>query len=232
MEVKKSESANLERKRLLFFEIGLALSLCLALFAFEWQWGSDDEDEFDENSVETITQPDAPMSAISIEQPVIPAPQQIAPPQIASSIQIVKNEVAVKQTITTAPTEADETTEIPEQTPPLPPAPLPDDQVFFKVDELPQFPGGDMALRTYLSNNIRYPKSAYNKKVQGIVYVQFIISKEGKVMSPRVAASLEPSLDSAALSIISKLPSWIPAKIATAPVNIAVTIPINFILDK
>ncbi|MBR3530830.1 MAG: energy transducer TonB [Bacteroidaceae bacterium] len=62
-----------------------------------------------------------------------------------------------------------------------------DDVVFTICEEMPQFPGGDVEMMKFIAMNIKYPKEASEKGVQGRVLVQFIVEKDGRLTSPTVA---------------------------------------------
>ncbi len=61
-----------------------------------------------------------------------------------------------------------------------------DDPVFDVVENLPQFPGGEMALMQFIARNIKYPAKATEWGVQGRVLVQFIVEKDGSLTHPKV----------------------------------------------
>ena len=104
--------------------------------------------------------------------------------------------------------------------------------VFFIVEEMPEFPGGDVALRTKIAHDIKYPVIAQENGIQGKVYVSFIISEKGKVTEPFVSNGVDPALDKEALRVVSSLPDWKPGKQHGQPVNVSYTIPITFALQN
>jgi TonB family protein len=106
-----------------------------------------------------------------------------------------------------------------------------DEQVFFIVEEMPEFPGGEIALRTYIANAIKYPVTAQEKGIQGKVYVTFVVGKDGLVKNTSIARGVDPSLDSEALRVVKNLPKWQPGKQKGVPVNVSYTVPINFKLQ-
>ncbi|MFW6371640.1 MAG: TonB family protein, partial [Bacteroidota bacterium] len=85
-----------------------------------------------------------------------------------------------------------------------------EEQVFFVVEEMPEFPGGELALRRHVANNIKYPETAQKNGIQGRVYVSFVVDKEGNVANARIARGVDPSLDKEALRVINSLPAWEP----------------------
>ncbi len=106
-----------------------------------------------------------------------------------------------------------------------------DEQVFFIVEEMPEFPGGEMALREYIANAVKYPETAQKNGIQGKVYVTFVVGKDGFVKNTSIARGVDPSLDSEALRVIKNLPKWQPGMQKGVPVNVSYTVPINFKLQ-
>jgi protein TonB len=105
--------------------------------------------------------------------------------------------------------------------------------VLFVADEMPSFPGGQKAMMDALWKNISYPGDALEKGgIQGKVIVRFIVTKEGKVIQPTISKGLYPSLDNEVLKAISKMPNFIPGKVAGKPVNVWYAIPITFKLAE
>jgi TonB family protein len=105
------------------------------------------------------------------------------------------------------------------------------DQVFMMVEEMPQFPGGEKALREFITSNIRYPKEAQENGIQGKVYVTFVIDTLGSVVDAKIARGVDPSLDKEALRVVSDLPKWQPGKQRGKLVKVSYTVPISFALD-
>lgn len=99
---------------------------------------------------------------------------------------------------------------------------------FNKIEEMPKFPGGQMALRKHLAQNVKYPKEAQLKNITGKVYVTFVVTKQGMVDSVRIAKGVAPSLDEEAIRVVKTLPKWEPGKNDGKPVHVTYTVPINF----
>lgn len=105
-----------------------------------------------------------------------------------------------------------------------------DEEIFFIVEEMPEFPGGEMALRQYIAGSVKYPDDAVKEGIQGKVYVTFVVSKDGSVVNAKIARGVNPSLDAEALRVVYSLPEWRPGKQRGQVVNVSYTIPINFVL--
>ena len=111
------------------------------------------------------------------------------------------------------------------------PEPPSDEQVFFIVEEMPEYPGGEAALRNFIAQTIKYPTAAQELGIQGRVYVTFIVSKTGKVTDAKIARGVDPVLDKEALRVVNALPLWKPGIQRGKPVNVSYTVPINFSLQ-
>ncbi|MDX8339566.1 M56 family metallopeptidase [Draconibacterium sp. IB214405] len=106
-----------------------------------------------------------------------------------------------------------------------------EDQVFFIVEEMPEFPGGDIALRKYIAASIKYPDLAIQNGIQGKVYVSFVVTTEGAIANAKIARGVDPSIDREALRVVNSLPKWKPGYQRGVPVNVSYTVPINFVLQ-
>lgn len=101
----------------------------------------------------------------------------------------------------------------------------------YKVEVESRFPGGSHAWVQYLSENLRYPKKAMKRKIEGTVVVQFIVEKDGRVTDVE-ASSGDPLLTDEAVRIVKSSPDWIPAKGDGKPLKSYKKQPISFSLPK
>ena len=83
--------------------------------------------------------------------------------------------------------------------------------VSYKDEKESEFPGGLKGWSRYLMKKLVYPERAQKSVIQGQVVVQFIIDKNGSVISPIIAHSVEYSLDDVSLKIINESGKWEPA---------------------
>lgn len=105
------------------------------------------------------------------------------------------------------------------------------DEVFMVVEQMPEFPGGMKELMTYLKDNIKYPKAAQDKKVQGRVIVQFVVEKDGTPTEFNVIRSVDPTLDAEALRVMKEMPKWKPGMQKGQAVRVKYTVPVSFKLQ-
>lgn len=106
------------------------------------------------------------------------------------------------------------------------------EEVFVMVEEMPQFPGGMVAMRDYLINNIEYPALALENRVEGRVVVSIVVDATGKVGQLSVIRSVSPELDAEAIRLVQAMPNWIPGKQQGRAVSVRMSVPISFKLPK
>ena len=228
MELKKAPKADMESKKNLFFMIGLVASLGITLMAFEYTSKNEKAGSLGNLNAMTIEEEIIP---ITREQEIKPPPPP-PPPKVVEVLNIVDDDVKIDDDLQ-IDSEADDKTiinvapvitakeEVEEE----------EAQVFFIVEDMPEFPGGEMALRTYIANAIKYPVIAQENGIQGKVYVTFVVGKDGKVSNATIARGVDPSIDKEALRVVNTLPAWKPGKQRGKPVNVSYTVPINFVLQ-
>ena len=87
------------------------------------------------------------------------------------------------------------------------------DKVYEEVDQMPEFPGGQSALKKYLSDNIKYPALAVEYGKQGTAIIQFVVNADGSISDVEVARSAgDSSLDKEAIRVVKSMPKWNPGK--------------------
>lgn len=126
------------------------------------------------------------------------------------------------------------------QTEPPPPPPPPYElmneeenasPIYTVVEDMPSYPGGDDARIKFLVENIKYPKMAKKKGIQGTVYVTFVIDEKGKVTNVEVLKGIGGGCDEEAVRVVKMLPTWRPGKQSGKPVRVQFNMPINFTLN-
>jgi len=102
--------------------------------------------------------------------------------------------------------------------------------VFKVVEKMPEFPGGTDALKTFISQNVKYPSEAVRDSITGKVFVSFVVDSMGKVTDTKIERSVHSLLDEEALRVINELPDWKPGTQRGKAVNVVFTVPIQFAL--
>ncbi len=106
------------------------------------------------------------------------------------------------------------------------------DNVFNTVDIMPEYPGGIPAFMDYIKKNLQYPENEQKKKIQGRVYIMFIIDENGQLTGTVITQGTDPQLDLAAYQVIkSSSVKWSPGILDGNPVKVGFNIPIRFSLN-
>ena len=102
-------------------------------------------------------------------------------------------------------------------------------EIYIVVEDMPEFPGGN--LDAYIAQHLQYPPEAKAQGIEGKVYVQFIVERDGSTNDLRVVRSVHPLLNEEALRLVQEMPHWIPGKQRGKAVRVSQTLPIEFKLD-
>ena len=226
MEIKKSEKANLENKKLLFVEIGLVIALGITLFAFEW------------TSKETKVSTLEDTTEVLIEEEIIPITQDTPPPPpaapkipvLSDQIDIVDDEIELEDDLfmnleddASLGVEIMDYIEVEEEV-------VEEEAIPFQlVEEKPSFQGGDAnQFSKWVNQRLVYPEIAKENGVQGRVTLQFTVEKDGTVTKVKVLRGVDPSLDKEAVRVVSMSPKWKPGKQRDRAVPVTYTFPVIF----
>jgi TonB family protein len=118
-------------------------------------------------------------------------------------------------------------------TPAAPAKPAAAEQVYTFAEQMPTFQGGRTdSLMTYIRRNTRYPAEAIQAGASGKVFVQFVISKQGRLEQAQVVKGVAPALDQEALRVIETMPAaWQPGQQQGQPVAVQMTVPFSFVMQ-
>lgn len=105
--------------------------------------------------------------------------------------------------------------------------------VYNKAQVMPQFPGGQNALASYVNNHVEYPQQAIDNNTTGTVMVSFVVDERGKVKDAHVIGKQmsRDGLDQEALRVVNNMPDWKPGKVRGKNVKTRLELPINFQLE-
>ena len=225
MEVKKSDKANLEKKKLLFFEIGMVIALGIVLAAFEWT-----SKETNLTALEDTTQVADEEEIIAINQETPPPPPQTAEiPVLSDMIDIVDDDIKVDDIVIN--TEDDETgVEIKEYVAEVEEEVVEEEAIPFQlVEKQPSFMGGGPNdFSKWVNERLVYPEIAKENGIQGRVTLQFTVEKDGRVTNVKVLRGVDSSLDKEAVRVVSSSPKWTPGKQRDRAVKVTYTFPVIF----
>ena len=107
-----------------------------------------------------------------------------------------------------------------------------DDAVFVVVEKSPEFPGGNDSLYAFIGRNIKYPEAAKKNKIEGRVFVTFVIEKDGQVSSAKILRDIGGGCGEEALRVVNSMPKWKPGTQRGNPVRVQFNLPIMFQLEK
>ena len=216
MQPKENSKVSLENKKSMFFQIGLAVTLLAILIAFEWKSYDKSNYNLGDLNLDDMEEEIIPITRQEVKPPPPPPP----PPEI---IEIVEDEVEIEKELEIEETETDEDEiiEIEED----------DEEFIMVVENMPEFPGGDLGLMKFIQKNVRYPAIAKEYNITGKVYVSFIVDKQGNVTNVKIVRGVDKNLDAEAKRVVSSLPKYKPGKQRGKPVRVMFTIPINFTLN-
>jgi len=226
MRSKKTNKANLEKKRFIFLELGVVITLSIVLAAFEWT-SSDKEIELKDG-----------MTELNLEQDLIPItrpkeqekPKPLPVEKPVETFNVVNNSVEITDEPIFGSTESGEAlgVELGEYT--IGKEQEDDDPEFFvRVEEMPTFKGkhSDSFLQ-WIMHHLQYPQEAVDNGISGTVWVSFIIDEQGKVTQVDLMRGVHPSINKEALRVVKTSPQWRPGKQRNRAVKVRFTFPITF----
>ncbi len=224
MEVKKSPKADLENKRVIFTQIGLIVTLAIVFLAFEYK-------SYDERSIDLMQR-----TADDITEEIIPITEQRPPPppppppRQVTVLQVVEDDVEVEESIE-IDVDVDQSEEIEVYIPPPQEEKIDEQEIFTVVESMPEFPGGPQAMMEYIARNIRYPAMARESGIQGRVFVNFVVERDGSVTNVRVLRGIGGGCDEEAIRVVEAMPNWTPGRQRGQAVRVSFNLPVRFTLQ-
>lgn len=221
MEAKKTEKADLEKKSTFFFSIGLVVTMVLVIMAFE-------NKQYDE-SLAALVGKNTNTFEEMLEVPPTDLPPP-PPPQIQAPVIIevpdeekIEEEIDVKFDV-----EASEETKIQEVIVVAEEAKEEVDEIFTIVEEPASPKGGMPAFYKYVGEKVKYPAQARRMGIEGKVFVEFVIGKDGSISEVRAVKGIGAGCDEEAVRIVQSAPSWTPGKQRGKAVKQRMVLPITF----
>lgn len=224
METKKSNRADLEKRRLMFTQIGLIVSLALAWMVFETKsYGKQEIRTFD-GTTETIPDDLVPVT-------VQEKPQPIEKPKVVNMITVVDNNEEIESEI-----DIDVNVEEDEPIEPTIPIDIIEEEIveevpFIIVENMPTFPGGEKKMMEYVAKNVKYPQLAKEVGTQGRVFVSFVVEKDGSITNVTILRGIGSGCDEEAIRVVKSMPKWNPGLQCGRAVRVSCNLPINFKLQ-
>ena len=236
MQLKKNPNADLTKNSSLYFAIGLAVVLFISWQAIEWKTYDKSGYGYEALNVDDEDDEEGPITE-QIKTPPPPPP----PPPAPEVLEVVEDEEEVEETIIeSTETDQEEIVEVED-------IEVEDDfddvdVPFAVIEDVPIYPGCEKVAKSqrrqcfqdqinkHIRKNFRYPEIAQEMGIQGRVYVNFVIAKDGSITNVRMRGP-DKNLEKEAARIISKLPSMTPGKQRGRPVRVPFSIPITFRLQ-
>ena len=227
MEIKKNPKVDVQNKRVLLLEIGLALALLIVIGAFLYT-----PREYKIEQVEMV-------AAVVEEEITEITRQDQKPPEppkrteitvITDVLSIVTNDEKISTNVDFA--EFAEDVEIVQQVA-VEEETIEDDQPFVKVEQMPSFMGGDlMTFRNWVQSKVRYPQIAQENNISGRVLLMFVIERDGSLTNIQVLQTPDSSLSDEAIRILKTSPKWTPGKQRNQSVRVKYTLPVQYNLQQ
>ncbi len=225
MEAKKNPKVDLEKKSGLLMNIGFTVSLLCVILAFEWRTYDDSglvdlgqiTDDFEDiMEIPPTEQPPPPPPKIQLPE-IIEVPDE---EEIEEEIEVILDVEVTEETVIEDIVfeEVVEEEEV--------------DEVFTIVEDQPEFPGGIAAFYKFVGDNMDYPSQARRMGIEGRVYVQFVVDKDGTVTEVKAVKGIGAGCDEEAERVLRQSPKFKPGKQRGRSVKVRMVLPIIFKLSN
>jgi protein TonB len=227
MEVKKSNTANLENQRVQGFLLGLIVVLAAMFVALEWNssdsgWTFFADDEDLEAEMEL-----SPLKRDQDEIPMMLPQEQKAEQPKSEQLNLVDEDVELPPPVEPELMEKPDPEAEAEEKPEV--VDMYNEPIDFRVvEDLPQFPGGAAEFMKWLTKNLKYPALAQKRKVKGRVVAQFVVNTDGSISDLELTEKLETSCDNEVLRVLRMMPKWQAGMMNAKPCRTKVCIPVVF----
>jgi protein TonB len=225
MEIKKTRRADLQNRRGLFLEIGLVVGLGVVVVAFAVGQS--------EKVVEKVDMGVGPVEQEIVEvtrQDEKPPEIKVQPMEVISDfINVRKNDTQITTDFDFAEFSDDFVVEVPQAVV----EEEVDDIPLLIAEEMPKFQGGDLGkFRSWVNQEIKYPRIAAENNIQGKVILKFVIERDGTLTNIEEMASPDRSLTEETVRILKMSPKWTPGKQRDKPVRVAYVLTIDYVLQQ
>ncbi|OJJ16581.1 energy transducer TonB [marine bacterium AO1-C] len=229
MELKKNPSVDIGRKKWLFFSIGLAVTMLFLVLSFEWKQYDNlakveiqnEDDDFEEQIEIPITEMPPP------PPPVLQQPEVVEVPDEEEIDEEIEVNLDVELTEEAPPPPP----KIEKKAPPPPKVEEKEEEIFMIVEEQAMPKGGLKKFYKYISDNLNYPSQARRMGVEGRVFLQFVVEKDGSITDIKVLKGIGSGCDEEAVRVLKAAPKWKAGKQRGVAVRVRRSIPIMFKLQ-
>ncbi|MDR2119816.1 MAG: energy transducer TonB [Tannerella sp.] len=230
MEIKKSSKADLEKTKGTGLLMGLVVGLAILFVGFEYGQKELNISK-DEGIADIIVEDDIEMTTQNEPPPPPPPPPPVQ--EIAEVLNIVEDDANIDQVDILSSEDTQTDAQVQTYVPPAAVEEEEEDEqhIFQVVEKMPDFPGGQAAMLSFIQKTLRYPVVAAENGIHGRVTCSFVVNKDGTIVDIEVLRGVDASLDKEAIRVISAMPKWQPGEQRGKPVRVKFTIPINFRLQ-
>lgn len=225
MELKKNPEADLSQKAGMFLNLGLTISLAITIVAFEWKSYDDAgmvdlgqvQDDFEDIlEIPPTEQPPPPPPKVQLPEIVeIPDEEEIEEEiEVELDVEVTEETVVEEIVFEEAPVEEEV------------------EEVFTIVENQPEFPGGMPAFYKFVGDNMKYPSQARRMGIEGRVFVQFVVDKDGTVTEVKSVKGIGAGCDEEAERVLRMSPKFKPGKQRGRSVKVRMVLPIIFRLNN
>jgi len=212
MEPKKNPRIDLARKSGMFLNVGMAASLLIVILAFEWRsyddsglmdLGNVDDDFEDILEIPPTEQPPPPPPKVQVPEIIeVPDEEEIEEEiEVELDVEVTEETVVEEIVFEEAPEEENV------------------DEIFTIVEESASFPGGLAAWGKFLKKQLKYPRQAQRMGIEGRVFIQFIVERDGSLTDIKVVKGIGAGCDEEAVRVLKNSPKWKPGKQRGKPVR-------------
>ena len=232
MEAKKSQKADLEKKKGLFIEIGLVTILALVLVAFNLRSTEKSDSGLAVQMISEEMEEEIIQTEEEQQQEPEPEPEQ-PEPEVTTELEVVDNDAEIEnelgivdagddankqqQEIVTVDVGGEEEVQ--------------EEEIFVFVEKYPEYPGGEAALYEYLNKSIQYPEMARDNGITGTVVIKFVVEKDGSITKASILREIGGGCGKEALRVVNAMPKWKPGQQSGKAVRTAFTLPVQFQLQ-
>ena len=225
MELKKNPQADLSKKAAMFLNLGLTISLAITIVAFEYKSYDDSglvdlgqvEDDFEDiMEIPPTQQPPPPPPKVQLPEIVEVPDEEEIEEEIEVELDVEVTEETVVEDIVFEEAPVEEEIE----------------EVFTIVENQPEFPGGMPAFYKFVGDNMKYPAQARRMGIEGRVFVQFVVDKDGSVTEVKAVKGIGAGCDEEAERVLRMSPKFQPGKQRGRSVKVRMVLPIIFKLSN
>ncbi len=230
MELKKNPRADIYRLRNVFFNLGLVISISLIFAVFQYKTidtmgvvdlGDVKQSDYEVIDIPPTTQPPPPPPKIQLPEVIEVANEELIIDDLEINLDIEMHQDSRIEEVEFSEIAFDDGPKDEEA-----------DKIFLIVEQDAEPADGIQAFYTYVASQLKdnYPRTALRMDIQGLVYIQFVVEKDGSITDVQVIKGIGGGCDEVAAEVLENAPKWNPGKQRGRAVRSRKVIPIKFVL--